>query len=66
MEDEIKKLKKVLIDMRSIDKRCNTFLGVNLDLKNWSIFLPLLTELKDPAMEADDDRHWKGVKKTVN
>ena len=35
MEDDIKKQRKVLIDMRNIDKRCNTFIGITLDLKNW-------------------------------
>jgi len=29
--------------------------------KDWQIFLPLLGELKDPAMESADKRHWKKV-----
>lgn len=28
MEDEIKKLRKALIDLRGIDKRSNAFLGI--------------------------------------
>lgn len=50
MEDKIKALRKTLTDMRNIDKRCNTYVGVNADLKNWATFLPLLGELKDPSM----------------
>jgi dynein heavy chain len=65
MEDEIKKLKKQLVDMRSIDKRCNTYVGINNDLKNWAVFLPLLGELKDPAMDSKDDRHWNKVRELV-
>lgn len=54
MEDEIKKLKKFLLDMRNIDKRSNVFVGVNEDLRKWSTFLPLLSELKDPSMTTSD------------
>ena len=50
MEEEIKKLRKFLLDMRNIDKRSNVFVGINEDLRKWSTFLPLLTELKDPSM----------------
>jgi dynein heavy chain len=51
--------------MRSIDKRCNTYVGINNDLKNWAVFLPLLGELKDPAMDSKDDRHWNKIKEMV-
>ena len=54
-----------IIDMRNIDKRCNTFVGINGDLKNWAIFLPLLGELKDPSIETKDDRHWNRIKELV-
>ena len=36
IEDVIKKLRKVLIDMRNVDKRCNTFGRISNDLKNWA------------------------------
>jgi len=66
MEDEIKGLKKKLMDMKNIDKRSNVFVGINNDLKNWAIFLPLLGELKDPSIETKDDRHWTKIKELVN
>lgn len=62
MEDEIKKLRKQLTDLRGIDKRSNAYLGINEDLKRWATFLPLLGELKDPSMETEDGRHWKKLK----
>lgn len=65
MEDEIKKKRKGLVDMRGIDKRCNTFTGIVEILKNWATFLPLLTELKDLSMDTDDKRHWKRLKELV-
>lgn len=66
MEDEVKKLRKFLIDMKGIDKRSNVFAGINDDLKKWGTFIPLLTELKDPSMNTADGRHWKEVKTVVN
>lgn len=65
MEDEVKKLKKTLMDMKNIDKRCNTYVGINNDLKNWATFLPLLGDLKDPSMETKDDRHWNKIRDLV-
>jgi dynein heavy chain, axonemal len=65
MDDEIKKLRKGLIDLRGIDKRSNAFLGIAEDLKRWSTFLPLLGELKDPCMDSDDGRHWRKIKDIV-
>ncbi len=59
MEDEIKRLMKVLKDMKNIDRRSNVFLGIQEELKKWNTFLPLLTELKDPAMETDDGYLYK-------
>ena len=40
-------------------------MGINEDLKRWNTFLPLLGELKDPSMEAEDGRHWKKLKDLV-
>ena len=65
MEDEIKKLKKGLLDQKAIDRRANAFVGINEDLKRWSTFLPLLGELKDPSMDVEDGRHWKKLKDIV-
>lgn len=65
MEDEIKKLKKTLLDQKSIDRRANAFVGINDDIKRWGTFLPLLGELKDPSMEVEDGRHWKKLKDIV-
>jgi len=65
MEDEIKRLMKTLKDMKSIDRRSNVFMGIQEELKKWNTFLPLLTELKDPAMETEDGRHWKKLKELV-
>ena len=65
MEDEIKKLKKILLDQKAIDRRANAFVGINEDIKRWGTFLPLLGELKDPSMEVEDGRHWKKLKDIV-
>ena len=65
MEDEIKRLRKALIDLRGIDKRSNAYLGITEQFKNWATFLPLLGELKDPSMNSSDGRHWKKIKDTV-
>lgn len=65
MEDEIKKLKKGLLDQKSIDRRASAFLGINEELKRWSTFLPLLGELKDPSMDVEDGRHWRKLKDIV-
>lgn len=56
MEDEIKKLKKSLLDQKAIDRRANAFVGINEDIKRWGTFLPLLGELKDPSMEVEDGK----------
>ena len=65
MEDEIKKLKKGLLDQKSVDRRISAFLGINEEFKKWSTFLPLLGELKDPSMDVDDGRHWRKLKEIV-
>jgi len=66
MEDEVKGLRKVLSDIKGIDRKSNTYLGLNDEIKKWATFLPLLTELKDPSMIVDDDRHWAKVRKETN
>jgi dynein heavy chain len=65
MDDEIKKFRKFLTDMKGIDKRSNAFVGISDDLRKWATFIPLLIELKDPAMSTADGRHWKEVKAVV-
>jgi dynein heavy chain len=66
MDDEVKKLRKELVDIKGLDRRSNTFIGINDDIKKWATFLPLLTELKDPSMEVEDGRHWNKVRTLVN
>lgn len=31
-------------------------------MKKWNVFLPLMSELKDPSMETEDNRHWDKIK----
>jgi len=61
MEDEIKKLQKTLKEMK-VDKRCNAYIGVFEEIKKWLQFLPLISELRDPAMR---ERHWDSIRKKV-
>jgi len=61
MEDEVKTVFKILKEMR-VDKRCNAYIGIQEDIKRWLVFLPLIAELRDPAMR---DRHWKAIKDKV-
>ncbi len=65
MDDEIKGLRKNLLDIKGIDRKSNTFLGISEDIKKWATFMPLLNELKDPSMEVEDGRHWAKVRKCV-
>ena len=65
IEDEVKKLRKELVELRGIDRKCNAYLQIQKEIKDWAIFLPLLAELKDPAMESADGRHWQKVKDLV-
>ncbi len=39
------------MDIKGIDRKVNTYQGINEEIKKWATFLPLLTELKDKAME---------------
>lgn len=65
MEDEVKSLRKQLLDIKGIDRKSNTFLGINEDIKKWATFMPLLNELKDPSMIVEDGRHWRKVRSLV-
>lgn len=51
MDDEVKKLRKNLMEIKGLDRKVNTYLGINEDIKRWTTFIPLLAELKDKAME---------------
>jgi dynein heavy chain len=61
MEDDIKNKFKALKEMRC-DKKCNTYLGIQDEIKKWLVFLPLISDLRDPAMRP---RHWDSLKKKV-
>jgi dynein heavy chain len=54
MEDEVKKLQKTLKEMK-VDKKANAYNGILEEIKKWLLFLPLIAELRDPAMR---ERHW--------
>jgi dynein heavy chain len=61
MEDDIKKLRRILTDMKGLDRKSKVYMGIFEELKNWATFLPLLGELKDPSMEVPDGRHWRKI-----
>jgi len=58
MADDIKSLNKQLTSLPNLDRKSNVFTGIAAEIKSWNIFLPLIQELKNEAMQADDDRHW--------
>lgn len=45
-----------------MDRKSNVFQGIQEEVKRWVVFLPLLAELKDPAMQTDDNRHWDKIR----
>lgn len=61
MEDEVKKLQKTLKDMK-VDKKTNAYNGILEEIKKWLLFLPLIAELRDPAMR---ERHWNKLRDKV-
>lgn len=61
MEEDVKKLQKVAKDIKC-DRKCNAYVGLMQDIKNWLIFLPLIAELRDEAMR---ERHWTALKKAI-
>jgi dynein heavy chain len=65
MEDEIKKMRTGLQPIKIADRKCNTFVGISEDIKRWSIFIPMISDLKHDSMITPDGRHWKKVKDTV-
>lgn len=60
-EEENKRLMKELREIK-VDRKCNAFGGITSCTKTWSIFLPLITQLKEDCMV---DRHWTILKKTL-
>jgi dynein heavy chain len=65
MEDEIKKMRTGLQPIKIADRKCNTFVGISEEIKRWSIFIPMISDLKHESMTTVDDRHWSKVKHTV-
>jgi len=64
-DDEVKALRKGLNDMKGLDKKQSVFTGIMDDIKKWAAFLPLCGEMRDPAMETTDGRHWQSIKNLV-
>jgi dynein heavy chain len=65
--DEIKnQMLKPLNNIKKIDKKSNmAYKDFLKKLKQWDIFIGLITELRKPAMQAEDDRHWNKVREEV-
>lgn len=54
IEDEIKKLRNGLQPIKISDRKCSSFVGISNDIKNWSTFIPMVSDLKDPSMDVAD------------
>jgi dynein heavy chain len=65
MDEEVKKLRKGLTDIKGVDRKSNVYQGLNDEIKKWGVFIPLIAELKDGSMIVDDDRHWRKVRDLV-
>jgi len=65
MADEVKALNKKLTQLPNLDRKSNVFMGIAADIKYWNIFLPLIQELKNEAMDSEDDRHWNKMRKLL-
>jgi dynein heavy chain, axonemal len=61
MEEEVKTNQKFLKEMKC-DKKCNAYIGIQEEIKQWLVFLPLIAELRDDSMRP---RHWKMIKDKV-
>ena len=46
-----------------VDKKTNAYNGLLEEIKKWLLFLPLIAELRDPAMR---ERHWNKLRDKVN
>lgn len=67
MTEQIKKMRTGISKIRGVQqyRHTNTYAGIWEDLKKWGLFLPSLEELKDKAMQTEDERHWKRLKEQV-
>lgn len=65
VEDEIKKMRQGLQPIKISDRKCSAFVGISNEIKRWSIFIPLISDLKHDSMITPDGRHWKKVKDTL-
>lgn len=66
MVEDLKGKNKTLTQIKGVDKKSNYFVGVQNDIKNWLLFLPLVEELKDKSMNQEDDRHWTKIRKILD
>lgn len=66
MEEDVKKMRQGLQTIKIADRKCNSFTGITEEIKKWSIFIPLISDLKHESMVTEDNRHWKKVRTTVN
>lgn len=62
-EDEVKKVRNGLQAIKVSDRKSNVFMGITELIKKWSIFVPLILDLKDRSMSVEDDRHWDKIRK---
>jgi len=38
MDDDLKRLRKELTDIKGVDRKSNAYAGLNEEIKNWSTF----------------------------
>ena len=58
-------MRQGLQPIKIADRKCGAFLGISNEIKKWSIFIPLIGDLKHDSMFTPDSRHWKKVKDTL-
>jgi dynein heavy chain len=68
ISDEIKnQMLKPLNNIKKIDKKSNmAYKDFLKKLKQWEAFMGLIAELRKPAMQVEDDRHWNDVRAVLN
>jgi dynein heavy chain len=57
MEEEVKASFKKMKEFK-VDRKSDVFLGIQAIYKTWTIFCPLVGELRDPSMR---QRHWNSI-----
>lgn len=65
MQEDVKDLLKALKSIKGLDRKSNVAQGILKDIQNWSLFLPIIEDLKKDSMIVPDDRHWKEFKNIV-